>query len=52
MGFRIKIIKTGSNTFPTNPSNYLSVKIFSPMGKQRESKGEPAEASECGFAQK
>jgi hypothetical protein len=39
--FRIKIIKTGSKTFRRNPSNYLLVKIFSPMGKQGERKGEP-----------
>jgi len=43
--FRIKIKKTGNNIFRRNPSNYLSVKIFSPMGKQEERKGESAEAS-------
>jgi len=50
-GFRIKTIKTRRSKFRRNPSNYLPVKVFSPMCKQKESKGETTEASECGFAQ-
>jgi len=45
-------MKTRSNIFRRNPSTYLPVKVFSPMGKRKESKGETTEASECGFAQK